>query len=70
MFCRILGIPKPYLSARAETNVGEVDLQRVGRQPGRRGLLFQHRAWKRTPEPQISVTRPCGVARLGRSRVS
>lgn len=34
MFCRALGIPEPHLSAREETNTGEKDLQRVGRQPG------------------------------------
>lgn len=32
MFCRVLGIPEPHLSAKEETNTGEIDLQRVGRE--------------------------------------
>lgn len=43
MFCRVLGIPEPHLSVREETNIGEKDQQRVGRQPGpARGSLEEN----------------------------
>lgn len=58
VFGRVLGIPEPHLSARGKTDIGEIDLRRVGLQ------LQRQAVWRRTPLRQVSATGLSAVARL------